>query len=119
MQIHRSRRRPHRAPAGRPVGPTVYRAEPLEPRTLLAIVINGTERADTLVVDRDGDNFHVTLNGDASSVPIGGESQLRVNGLGGNDTVRVGIIMTDTVVFGTVDGGDGNDTITVGSRLDR
>jgi hypothetical protein len=89
---------------------TSVRVEPLEPRRLLAtVVLNGTANADTILIERVSTSIRVTINGSATNVNA--LDFLTVNGGGGNDSITVQSIGDGNVeVFG--DGG--NDTIRVG-----
>src|SRR5687767_13143923 len=88
-----------------------YAAEPLEPRRLLTIFINGTGAADVITAERAGTVIEVTINGTPSTRTIGSETDVQINGLGGSDTITV-FDMPDLDL--TVLGGTGNDALTIG-----
>ena len=115
-------------------------AEPLEGRTLFAAVGGGraVEQAVAAVLDggvltvtgtRRGDEIHVTLGGAAGgavnvvgaggavvgSFPLGQVQSLRIDGGNGNDIVTVG---SDVTRPATLIGGNGRDTLTGGGGAD-
>ena len=91
-----------------------YRAESLEPRRLLTVLINCTNVDDIVTVDLadDGLTIAVTLNGVTNTRNVGSETSVRVSGFFGNDTINV-VDMEGLDL--EVRGGDGNDTVTIGS----
>ena len=91
-----------------------YRAEALEPRRLLTVLINCTNVDDVVTVDLadDGLTIAVTLNGVTNTRNVGSETSVRVSGFFGNDTINV-VDMAGLDL--EVRGGDGNDTVTIGS----
>ncbi len=91
--------------------------ELLENRRLLTIFINATAGDDTHVVDRDGSSgdIFVTLNGTPSTRLVNpGETDVSVSGQGGNDIID--IVDMDSLDL-TVNGGSGDDTITIGAGV--
>src|SRR5438045_3543038 len=87
-----------------------YQIQRLEARLLLTIFIDGTTGNDTLSVTRSGNDLHITLNGNSSTMGVPSSQGLVVSGLGGNDNVTVGDLNLQYEVFGA--GGD--DTLTAG-----
>jgi hypothetical protein len=91
-----------------------YVADALEPRRLLAVLINCTNVDDVVTVDLadDGLTISITLNGVTTTRNVGSETSVRVSGFFGHDTINV----VDMVGLDLdVRGGDGNDTVTLGS----
>ena len=87
-------------------------AELLEPRRLLTVTIDGTSGPDTITVEYISDlinHWHVVINGSGSDQLL--SNGLQVNGLGGNDDIE---IIRTFDEFCTVNGGSGDDVITVG-----
>jgi Ca2+-binding RTX toxin-like protein len=78
-----------------------------------AVFLNGTNGADQVSVGSSASNIFVT--GLAAVVQISAVEasldQLTINGLGGDDTINAGFIKTNVVAL-TLNGGDGNDTLT-------
>ena len=93
---------------------TRYAGEPLEPRRLLAVLINCTNVDDVVTVDLadDGLTISVTLNGVTTTRNVGSETSVRVSGFFGNDTINVVDMLGLDL---EVRGGDGNDTVVIGS----
>ncbi len=96
--------------------------ENLENRRLFAaslvdgvLTADGTGGNDDLRLDLVGGQILVHLNGatDGSFAPADVQS-IRLNGLGGDDTLRVG----NGIMGVTLDGGDGNDTLLGGQNND-
>jgi Ca2+-binding RTX toxin-like protein len=77
------------------------------------VIVNGTNRADTIQIAGGGTSFSVT--GLPATVTVqgseGANDQLVVNALGGNDTVSAAGLPAGVVAL-TIDGGTGNDSIT-------
>ena len=93
-----------------------YSVDCLEPRRLLAVLINCTNVDDVVTVDlnSDGTTISVTLNGVTNTRNVGSETSVRVSGFFGNDTINV-VDMEGLDL--EVRGGDGNDTVTIGSGI--
>ena len=93
---------------------TRYAGEPLEPRRLLAVLINCTNVDDVVTVDLADDRLtiSVTLNGVTTTRNVGSETSVRVSGFFGNDTINVVDMLGLDL---EVRGGDGNDTVVIGS----
>jgi len=82
-----------------------------------SVIVNGTNNADNISVDRSGGDVHV--DGLAAKVTIlhsESTDQLRVNALGGDDRVDASALPAGAVTL-TLDGGDGNDVL-IGSKGD-
>ncbi len=77
------------------------------------VIVNGTAGADALTISGAGTTAVVA--GASATVRItnaeGANDSLRVNGLGGNDTINAAGLQAGVVAL-TVDGGDGDDVIT-------
>ena len=86
-------------------------AEPLESRRLLTITITGTSAADTIVVNRNGSDVLVTLNGTDTTYSIGSNIDIVVNGLGGSDSINLYELQN---LIGYVNAGSGDDTVRIG-----
>jgi Ca2+-binding RTX toxin-like protein len=94
----------------------------LEPRRLLAstLTVRGTDNADFIEVDvrlaSDGTKFlRAIINDTRRNFDLTGVSQIRIESIGGDDTV----IVDDHTVRGIyVNGGLGNDSLTGGSGPD-
>jgi len=97
----------------------VARAEPLEPRRLLAgieggvLVARGTGGSDSFALLREGfDNVRITTNGVSQSFDMDDFASVRLEGLGGNDTFDLFDALTSPVVRPvSVLGGDRNDRV--------
>jgi Ca2+-binding RTX toxin-like protein len=78
------------------------------------VLINCTNVDDIVTVDLadDGLTIAVTLNGVTNTRNVGSETSVRVSGFFGNDTINV-VDMEGLDL--EVRGGDGNDTVTIGS----
>ncbi len=64
--------------------------EAMEPRRLLAAIINGTAGDDTFIISVGGDNsISLTLNGVPGGVAAPGDGLVEVHGLGGNDSITL------------------------------
>jgi hypothetical protein len=90
----------------------LHLAELLEPRQLLTVTINATEGPDTISVEYIFDlinHWRVIINGGTQHHFLDGN--LQVNGLGGDDDIEIRRTHDN---FCTVNGGAGDDTITVG-----
>jgi Ca2+-binding RTX toxin-like protein len=78
-----------------------------------AVIVNGTTAADAITISGTGTTAVVA--GLSATVHIthaeGANDSLRVNGLGGNDTINASTLHAGVVGL-TVDGGDGDDMIT-------
>ena len=86
-------------------------AEPLEPRRHLVVTIDGTSGADSIVVNRNGNDLVVTLNGSDTTYNVEFETNVEVFGYGGADTINIYELQSlICVVFA----GAGDDTIRVG-----
>ena len=111
--------------------------ENLESRRLLAAVldgdilrVDGTNGDDTIVVSAGGNNAArvvVRINGDATDFAGASVNRIRINGLGGNDNIKVsfnnGDLSQDIVISGgigddTLKGAGGDDLISGGSGAD-
>lgn len=80
------------------------------------LTVTGTDNAETITVRQS--TTSITVDGVAGSFAVGSVSQIKVNALGGNDTVRLnqsGAVVTKTTV---VWGGSGNDTVYGGNGAD-
>lgn len=95
----------------------------LEARRLLAstldaglLTVNATDGNDLVTLDLAGDSrLHVTLNGaDDGGFDPDDIDQIVVNGLGGNDQLRIG----DQIIGVTLNGGSGDDTLLGGEQDD-
>jgi hypothetical protein len=122
--IERARMRARHAD---PDHPAVWQ-EILEARRLLSVsvadhawLIDGTARADTIVLTRGKRAVTVSVNGQSSEVSLRSFSTIRVRAGKGNDLVTIGsddaVIMAGASVLAgpgddTVVTGDGNDTVT-------
>ena len=85
----------------------------LEPRRLLAAVINGTNGDDTFVVSVDGDNnINLIFNGQPQTIGAPGDGFAEINGLGGDDSIT---LLNTGGLFWDLSGGEGNDHHVVGS----
>lgn len=85
----------------------------LEPRRLLAAIINGTAGDDTIIISVGGDNsISVTLNGAPGGVAAPGDGMVEVNGLDGNDSIT--LLNTGLNTF-FLFGGLGDDAFFVGN----
>lgn len=85
------------------------------PQSTFTIVINGSEAADQIVVSPVAGAISATFN----SVPLGSAaptalSKIVINAAGGNDTVSASAV----IVPMTIEGGDGDDTLTGGATID-
>jgi len=88
--------------------PGRWRLEPLEPRLLLSsLPIPGTDGNDTITISQDASGITVTTDSGSHVYPDSYTS-IVVDGLGGNDVIR---LMHSVSVDHSVYGGDGNDTI--------
>jgi Ca2+-binding RTX toxin-like protein len=78
-----------------------------------SVTVNGGQGDDSIAVGGDTGGLRVT--GLSATVTIFDQDptldQLTINGLGGNDTIDARSLKADSVRF-TINGGDGNDTIT-------
>ena len=85
---------------------------------LNTLVVNGTASADTISVSTVSGAIVVVRGG--ASITAGGDVQsVVVNALGGDDTVTIGDLTDAGQVLLTINGGDGNDTLTAaGSNID-
>ena len=82
----------------------------LEPRVHLAFSVDGTVGNDQISINVVGPLVTVTVNGVPTSELDALVSEIVVNGLGGDDTIRVGL-NTDNAI--SVFGNEGDDTILV------
>ncbi len=77
------------------------------------VIVNGTAAADTLTVSGSGTTVGVA--GLSATVHVtnaeAANDSLRVNGLGGDDTINASKLHADVIAL-TLDGGDGDDVIT-------
>src|SRR5688572_18521277 len=68
----------------------IERAEPLEPRRLLAtLVVNGGSGHDTCVLEVDANFINATMNGVNVPQPVGLWDDIQINLFEGNDRVFV------------------------------
>ncbi len=89
--------------------PGCWSLEPLEPRLLLsALPIMGTAGDDTITVSQDLTGVTVVTQLGSDFYPAGSFSSISVDGLAGNDTIRLmHSVFDDHIIYG----GEGNDTI--------
>lgn len=74
-----------------------------------ALIVQGTDNADTIVLKRSGSSVVVTMNGEnKGSFALSGITRLVVFGYGGNDKIDV---HKSLKVSAYVEGGDGDDDI--------
>jgi Tol biopolymer transport system component/Ca2+-binding RTX toxin-like protein len=83
--------------------------------TLDELIVTGTDRADTILVNQLGTQIHVLQNG----VVLGSANpnqlrRIRIGGGGGDDTIT----MNRVTIPGILEGGGGNDILTGGDRDD-
>lgn len=83
------------------------------------ITVGGTAGNDTITVqaNKAANQFTITINGAAQNISAAGIKAIKVLGAAGNDTVNVTTANLDSATLYkrvTVDGGDGNDTLTTG-----
>jgi|GEM_PF-4276878 len=81
-------------------------------RLLTALSLAGTSSSDSVVVNMNGDQIEVTLNGTTTAYPDADYTAVNLDMLEGNDTVEV-IANGDNAV--SVWGGDGDDTLRIGT----
>lgn len=98
-------------PAGKRAHRGRSRAERLAPRLLLTLAVAGTPGDDVISVEVVASNLVVRVNQTSQSFPLQSVDQLAIDAMAGND--RVDILSAGTIPV-SVDGGDGNDTFTVG-----
>lgn len=85
----------------------------LEPRRLLAAVINGTNGDDTILISVGADDsLSVTINGAPGGVAAPGDGVVEVNGLDGNDSITLLNTGMNTLFLA---GGPGSDSYFVGN----
>ena len=100
--------------------------ETLERRRLLSftvsggiLTVNGTAGADHISITRDGTNLTIHQNGVNSTTPAAAVQKIVINGLAGNDELRLALGLDHGVrVPATLNGGDGNDKLFGGERND-
>jgi hypothetical protein len=100
--------------------------EGLEDRRMLSVsvdhrvlVIEGTRRGDTVMIDREGrKGVNVTVNGHTSSFSVKQFGKIRIVLGKGDDYVRVGSADHPLAVATLATGGDGNDTVYTGAGND-
>ncbi len=106
MHIKKRQRRLH--PSPRPSG----LIDSLEPRRLLAAVINGTNSDDTFIITVESNNsISLLFNGVPQSIAAPGDGIAEVNGLGGNDSI---LLQNTGTLSWEVSGNSGNDSYTIG-----
>jgi hypothetical protein len=93
--------------------------ECLELRRLLAITITGTAGNDVISAELrfDGSVVDVTINGAISTRAVGTETLVVINGLGGDDTINIGPMVSEnrtTRLDCSAQGGTGNDQVRLG-----
>jgi Ca2+-binding RTX toxin-like protein len=77
------------------------------------VTVNGTNAGDTITVTSN--NGSISINGLAAQVLIshsGPADSLTLNGLGGNDVINASAIRAGQLASLTINGGDGDDSIT-------
>jgi len=97
--------------------------EALECRTLLStldlsggtLVIQGTQRADTIIVGSSGDKLVVKVNGERHEFNASDVDRIKVRGLGGSDRIK---IKNTVKVPAVLAGGRGSDLLVGGSGDD-
>ena len=80
--------------------------------------LNGTATNDTILVQKNGDNLKVLINGVEQpklAKSLASLFSVAVNGIGGNDTITIDANLTIPMIIG---GGAGNDMITGGGGDD-
>lgn len=90
------------------------RLEPLEDRFAPAVIsVDGTADPDTFLVQLNGDNLEVVLNGKVvQSAPLADVDRVDLDALDGNDTITIN---SDVTVGTVILAGPGNDSV-VGGR---
>jgi hypothetical protein len=85
---------------------------------LASVTLNGTDNADTILIERVSSNIRVTINGTATNVNT--LDFITVNGVGGNDsiTVRAGDLDTNCPDDMTLLGGAGDDLLVFDDTTD-
>ena len=100
--------------------------ETLESRRLLSftvsggvLTITGTANGDHIGVSKDGTNLTIHQGVTNSTTPASGVQKIVINGLGGNDELRLAVGPDHGVnVPATLNGGDGNDRLLGGNKND-
>jgi len=94
--------------------------EMLEGRVLLAASLNGGVLNisggggnDEIVVSKSGSRISVDINGTVKTFKAGAVKEIKANGLGGNDSIRVNVKVPSMLT-----GGPGNDSLFGGSGPD-
>lgn len=77
--------------------------------------VTGTARNDSISLSVSGDNYVVVVGSTTTNVPTASVNSAVVQGLAGNDQLRVAPEVTLGV---TLDGGAGNDTLSGGGGID-
>lgn len=73
--------------------------------------VNGSEDADTVTVVSSLSQARVDATGYSAGVAVNGALSLRVNALGGADTISCSGDLASLLIPITLDGGDGDDTV--------
>ena len=107
---HLRNRRCHSAKCRRPIRGTAVHCEPLESRRLLTFTVNGTAAGDLIEMSVGLGLITVTVNGLPSIALDLTESTVVINGLGGNDTIKINSTGDNSVA---VSGGADDDTVTL------
>lgn len=103
--------------------------EMLERRLLLSasvkggvLNVNGTNGNNVIVVSKSGNSINVTIDGATESFPRAGITSVRINGRGGNDSLRekdpLPAIILGAGGADSLFGGNGNDTLAGGAGND-
>src|SRR2546421_3014252 len=101
-----------------------FMIETLERRRLLSftvsggiLTVNGTAGADHISITRDGTNLTIHQNGVNSTTPAAAVQKIVINGLAGNDELRLALGLDHGVRLpSTLNGGGGNDRLFGGGR---
>ncbi|MEA2709973.1 MAG: serralysin, partial [Phycisphaerales bacterium] len=92
--------------------------ETLETRRLFAfavangvLTVTGTPNPDHIAVGKNGSNLVIHQNGSTATTPAAGVTKIVINGLAGNDELRVLIGLNGVNLPATLNGGDGYDRL--------